>query len=152
MPVPTREQLRAWADDYVKLWNAGDKAAWEKNWRSVAPGDFSMFDPVGTPMKRGIEECALDAWDLFQPTVRFHVPKETLFFNEGHVAWVMQNRFEHKGRQTSANSIETYEFGEDGSVQIRTYYDVPSHEHESMGDLYKVYQPTLPEGSPTDDE
>ena len=147
MPVPTREQLARWAEDYVKLWNEGDKEAWAENWRRVAPGDFVMFDPVGTPEKRGMEECALDAWDLFQPTVRFHVPQETLFFNEGHVGWVMQNHFEHKGRRIHANSIETYEFGADGSVRIRTYYDVPSHGHASMGELYKTHQPTLPEGS-----
>ncbi|WP_300645405.1 nuclear transport factor 2 family protein [Nocardioides sp.] len=150
MARPRREQLRRWAADYVRLWNQGDKAAWERNWRSVAPGDFSMYDPVGTPLKRGIEACALAAWDLFQPTVTFEVPDETLFVSDGHVAWVMHNHFEHKGRPTRARSIETFEFGEDGSVLIRTWYDVPSHDHDSMGELYKVYQPTVPDGSPRD--
>jgi hypothetical protein len=47
------EQLLKWADGYVDLWNAGDKRAWEKNWREVAPGEFRMLDPVGTPERRG---------------------------------------------------------------------------------------------------
>jgi hypothetical protein len=148
MALPTREQLTKWATDYVRLWNEGDKAAWEQNWRAVAPGEFTMWDPVGTPRKRGIEECALGAWDLFQPTVRFHTPEETLFIHEGHVGWVMQNHFERNGEAIHASSIETFEFGTDGSVVIRTFYDVPSHEDPAMGDLYKVYQPTVPGGTP----
>ena len=147
MAIPTREQLVKWAADYVRLWNEGDKAAGERNWREVAPGEFSMWDPVGTPKKHGIEECALGAWDLFQPTVRFHTPPETLFVSDGHVAWVMQNHFERKGRPVCANSIETYAFGEDGSVEIRTYYVIPSHEDPAMGEIYKVYQPTVPGGT-----
>ena len=47
MARPTREQLRRWAADYVRTWNEGDKAAWERNWRSVAPGGFSMYDRPG---------------------------------------------------------------------------------------------------------
>src|SRR5262245_45467286 len=58
MPVPSRAQLLKWADGYVELWNAGDKLAWEQNWRDVAPGEFRMLDPVGTPERRGFEACA----------------------------------------------------------------------------------------------
>ena len=148
MAPPTREQLEKWAAGYVRLWNEGEKRAWEQNWRDVVTGEFSMWDPVGTPMKHGIEECALGAWDLFQPTVKFHTPQETLFINEGHVAWVMQNHFERHGKQTYANSIETYQFGADGSMEIRSYYVIPSHDDAAMGDIYKVYQPTQPLGSP----
>ena len=79
MPVPTREQLIRWADGYVELWNSGDKRAWEKNWRDVAPGEFRMVDPVGTPERLGFEACALAPYDLFQPVLRYHVPAETRF-------------------------------------------------------------------------
>lgn len=141
MAVPTREQLEKWAEGYVRLWNAGDKQGWAENWRTVAPGDFSMWDPVGTPPKHGFAHCGLDSFDLFQPTVRFETPKETLFFNRGHVAWVMQNHFERDGKATYINSIETFSFGDDGSVVIRTHYPVPSHDDEALGDLFQVYLP-----------
>ena len=49
MPIPDRKTLKQWARNYVDLWNAGDKEAWVENWKSVAPGDFRMLDPVGTP-------------------------------------------------------------------------------------------------------
>ncbi len=141
MAEPTGEQLEKWALLYVRLWNEGDREGWGQNWRDVAPGDFTMWDPVGTPPKHGFEHCALDSYDLFQPHVTFHTPKETLFFNRGHVAWVMQNQFERDGVRTSVNSIETFSFAADGSVVIRTHYPVPSHDDEALGDLFKVYLP-----------
>ena len=57
MPVPSRKELLNWAANYVALWNAGDKEAWIANWKKVAPGDFRMLDPVGTPEKSGFQEC-----------------------------------------------------------------------------------------------
>jgi len=60
MPYPSFEALKAWADNYIKLWNAGDKEAWIENWRRVAPGEFRMLDPVGTPEKVGFEHCCVD--------------------------------------------------------------------------------------------
>ena len=98
MALPTRTHLEKWAAGYVSLWNEGDKESWGQNWRDVAPGNFTMWDPVGTPPKYGFELCAYDSFDLFQPTVKFHTPVETLFFNRGHVAWVMQNQYERNGK------------------------------------------------------
>ena len=98
MAVPTKKQLEKWAEAYVRTWNEGDKEAWGQNYRDVAPGEFTMWDPVGTPPKHGFEHCALDSFDLFQASIRFHTPKETLFFNPGHVAWVMQNHHERDGK------------------------------------------------------
>lgn len=147
MPIPTRQQLKTWAADYVRLWNDGDRDGWARNWLAVAPGDFTMWDPVGTPPKHGFQHCALDSFDLFQKRVRFATPKETLFFNRGHVAWVMQNHFEKDGKSTYSNSIETFEFGDDGSVVIRTFYPVPAHSDKALGDLFQVYLPTEEHGA-----
>jgi len=147
MAIPTREQLEKFAAGYVRLWNEGDKEAWKQNWLDVAPGDFTMWDPVGTPPKHGFEHCALDSFDLFQPRIRFHTPKETIFFNPGHLAWVMQNQHERDDKIAASNSIETYAFGEDGSVVIRTYYPVPSHEDEALGDLFQTYLPGQRDGA-----
>jgi hypothetical protein len=145
MPVPSRDDLLQWAENYVALWNAGDKPAWEANWRRVAPGDFRMHDPVGTPEKRGFQECAADAFDLFQPKVRFRIVPGSLFACGNEVAWLLENRFDTGDRETIGRSIETYRFGKDGSVTIRTWYDVPDHDDEALGELFQEY---LPEGGP----
>jgi hypothetical protein len=139
MPIPTRAQLEQWAKNYVALWNAGDKAAWVENWKSVAPGDFRMLDPVGTPEKRGFEACAAAPFDLFQPTIRFRVPEETRFICENEVAWVMENHTPATGRVF--RSIETFRFDSDGSVAIRTYYIVPPASDATLGSLFQTYLP-----------
>jgi len=140
MPTPTREQLITWSEKYVALWNAGDKAAWIRNWKSVAPGDFRMLDPVGTPEKRGFEECAAKPFDLFQPTVKFQIAKGSLFICGNEVAWLMENHATVDGKHNVHVSIETYRFEPDGSVVIRTYYD-PPQQGAPLGDLFETYLP-----------
>ena len=39
MAIPTKKQMLHWAEQYVALWNAGDKAGWVENWRRIAPGN-----------------------------------------------------------------------------------------------------------------
>ncbi len=141
MPVPTTRQLLDWAENYVALWNAGDKAGWEANWRKVAPGDFRMLDPVGTPEKVGFEDCCLKSFDLFQPVVRFRIQPGTLFVCDNEVAWLLENIVQGEQGEQIQYSIETYRFGDDGSVTIRTYYRVPSHSDRDLGDAFKTYLP-----------
>jgi len=143
MSTPTREQLEEWATNYVALWNAGDKDGWIKNWKTVAPGDFRMLDPVGTPEKRGFEDCAAKPFDLFQPKVRFKVVDGTMFICGNEVAWLLENHIDMGGETLVGLSIETYRFEPDGSVVIRTYYRVPEHTDDALGEMFKEY---LPEG------
>ena len=141
MPVPSPEQLRRWADGYVALWNAGDKEGWIRNWRSVAPGDFRMLDPVGTPEKRGFAACAQKPWELFQKRVKFRVVDGTLFICGNEVAWTLENSITADGRTHAALSIETYRFEPDGSVVIRTYYQVPERTADELGQMFQTYLP-----------
>ena len=141
MAKPTRQELQEWADNYIALWNAGDKEAWAENWRRMAPGDFRMLDPVGTPEKRGFEECALDAFDLFQPNVHFKIAEGTLFICDNEVAWLLENHITTDGREFVGYSIETYRFEEDGSVVIRTYYKVPPRTEDELGTIFQEYLP-----------
>ena len=141
MPTPTRTQLLKWAENYVALWNAGDKEAWAANWRSVAPGEFRMLDPVGTPEKKGFEECALAPWDLFQPRVRFRIADGCLFVCDNEVAWLLENEITADGKTEVHKSIETYRFEPDGSVVIRTWYKVPPRTDDELGDMFKEYLP-----------
>ena len=141
MASPNRQQLQDWAKNYVALWNAGDREGWARNWRSVAPGDFRMLDPVGTPEKRGFEHCALDSWDLFQKRVKFRIVDETLFICGNEVAWTLENSITADGKTHAALSIETYRFEPDGSVVIRTYYKVPERTKDELGQMFQTYLP-----------
>ena len=141
MATPTFEQMKHWAEQYVALWNAGDKEAWAANWRAIAPGDFRMLDPVGTPEKRGFEHCCLDSFDLFQPKVKFRIAPGQLFICGNEVAWVMVNIFRKDGEEQHLKSIETYRFGDDGSCEIRTHYDVPPADDPITGQLFAEYLP-----------
>ena len=111
------------------------------NWRTVAPGEFTMLDPVGTPQKRGFQHCALDSFDLFQPTVKYRIAPGTMFICGAEVAWLMENHIDQGGEQRVGFSIETYRFGEDGSVDIRTFYKVPAHSDGRLGTLFQTYLP-----------
>ena len=141
MPKPSIQELKQWAENYIALWNAGDKNGWAENWRSLVSGDFRMLDPVGTPEKRGFQECALDSFDLFQPHVRFKIAEGTLFICDNEVAWLLENHIKTEEEEIVGLSIETYRFEEDGSVTIRTYYRVPERTDDTLGDMFKVYLP-----------
>ena len=141
MPYPTRDEILRWARGYVEHWNSGDKEAWVANWKRIAPGDFVMVDPVGTTPKSGFEGCAADPYDLFQPTMRFRVDPKTSFVCGNEMGWVMENEIEKEGQVELLYSIEVYRFGEDGSVEIRTHYDVPDASNEISGELFQRYLP-----------
>ena len=146
MPIPDKKTLLNWARNYTRFWNEGDKDAWIENWRSVAPGNFRMLDPVGTPEKLGFEHCCLESWDLFQPSVRFNIPEGQLFVCDNEVAWLLENHFEGPDGPQVQFSIETYQFFDNGDVNIRTYYRVPTHDNAAIGDIFKTYLPDNPEG------
>ena len=142
MPTPSFEDLKRWAETYVETWNAGDKQAWIDNWKRVAPGDVRMLDPVGTPEKHGFEHACADSFDLFQKNVRFRIQPDTLFICGNEVAWLLENHIETKSGESRVGlSLETYCFEPDGSVVIRTYYRVPTHQDEDLGTHYQTYLP-----------
>lgn len=141
MAAPTREELEIWADNYVDLWNKGEKDAWVANWKKVAPGGFTMLDPVGTKPKHDFVGCCVEPFDLFQPSTEFRVDPATRFICGNEVGWVMENIFSKDGKKEHMLSIEVYRFGEDGSVEIRTHYDVPEASNPVSGDLFTAYLP-----------
>ena len=139
--MPSREALETWARNYVDLWNQGEKEAWIANWKKLCHGDFKMFDPVGTPPKLDFEGCCLEPYDLFQPSTRFFMDPETLFICGNEVSWVMENTFTKDGQSQLMKSLEVYRFGDDGSVEIRTHYDVPDASDAVAGDVFSEYLP-----------
>lgn len=148
MPTSTFEQLKHWADNYVSLWNAGDKQGWVDNYRALVTGEVRMLDPVGTPEKRGFEHCCVDSWEIFQKDVRFRIQPGTLFICGNEVAWLLENHFTTpEGEAKIGYSIETYRFNDDGSLDIRTWYRVPTHEDAALGTLFQEYLPEQVDGN-----
>ena len=107
----------------------------------VAPGELRMVDPVGTPEKRGFEECCAKPFDLFQPRVQFRIQPGTLFVCGNEVAWLLENHMTVDGETSVQHSIETYRFGEDGSCTVRTWYRVPERSESELGEMFDEYLP-----------
>jgi len=146
MPTPDKKALLHWAQNYVKLWNAGDLDGWVANWKTVSTGEHRMHDPVGTPEKVGFQECCLDAWDLFQARVRFNIPAGQLFVCDNEVAWLLENHFDGPDGPQVQYSIENYCFADNGDVTVRTYYRVPTHDNAAIGDIFQTYLPDHEQG------
>ena len=100
-----------------------------------------MLDPVGTPEKRGFEECCVQSYDLFQPNVKFKIAPGSLFVCANEVAWFLENHITSGGETSIGHSIETYRFEPDGSVVIRTYYRVPARTDDELGQMFQEYLP-----------
>ena len=141
MPIPSKAQLMQFAKDYVALWNAGDREAWLRNWRSVCTGEYRMLDPVGTPEKRGFKACCEDPWELFNGRVEFKHLNDIVLVNGNELAWVLENRITTDGKTITGVSIETFRFEEDGSVVIRTWYEVPDRDPTELGVMFQTYLP-----------
>mgnify|MGYP000229925956 CR=1 FL=1 len=142
MAIPSKKALLAWAGNYDKLWNAGDKQGWIDSYRTVVQGDaIRMLDPVGTPEKYGFQHCCADSWDLFQQNVHFNIPKKSLFVLANEVCWVMENTIKNDGGEHTELSIESFRFEPDGSLVIRTWYRIPQHGNDTLGDMFKTYLP-----------
>jgi hypothetical protein len=54
---------------------------------------------------------------------------------------VLENQITTDGNTHAALSIETYRFEPDGSVVIRTYYQVPERTNDELGQMFQTYLP-----------
>ena len=83
----------------------------------------------------------MDAFDLFQPIVRFKIHEGLVFFCGNTVAWVLENHITTENTTQVTISVETYRFEEDGSVAIRTFYNVPPKGDDEVGRVFRDYLP-----------
>ena len=123
MPAPNAEEIRALITQHVELWNAGDKDAWLGAWQAALPGGVSMEDPVGTPVKRGWDLLA-EAWDA-SPNKDWKLSIDRLIVCGNESAAVIRNEGSIAGTPITVISIEISQFGEDGSVHTKTYWEAP---------------------------
>ena len=78
--------------------------------------------------------------------MRFRIQDGTLFVCANEVAWCLENHFDGPQGPQLHYILETYRFGDDGSLLIRTYYRVPEHKDKSIGDLFQSYLPDNADG------
>ena len=100
-----------------------------------------MHDPAGTPPKAGFENVAFNSYDLFQPTLEMRIVPDLQFICGNEISWVMENTFTKDGETSLLRSIEVLRFDEDGSVEIRTYYDIPNAAEPVADELFSEYLP-----------
>jgi hypothetical protein len=124
MGVPSREARLAHAAKHCELWNAGKKEDFVASWRTIAQGDVTMYDPVGTKAKHGFDHATGEAFDMFQAINKMYML--TVKVNGNEMAWVIENHFGTGDDISKTYSIETYAWDDDGNLTIKTYYEVPS--------------------------
>lgn len=139
MSAPSAEQIRAAISRHVELWNAGDKEAWLAHWQSVVPGEATMEDPVGTPLKRGWNVMS-EVWDA-SPNADWKLGIDLLYVCGSTAAAVIRNSGTVNGEPAVIHSIEVYKFGDDGSLHTSTFWDL------SAGNEYAQWTTETGEGS-----
>ena len=133
-PVRSADEMRAFFLHAHELWNAHDRDAWIAHWRTVVPGDdYTMEDPVGSPMKRGFDACRVGAWEFWNSAVQLSARNIIVCGND--VAMVVDNTVATDGAASTTTSIETYAFGAPGSMLERNYWEVA----EGTEDLVAQY-------------
>jgi hypothetical protein len=125
MPQLSAAEIRQFIERHVELWNAGEKEPWLAHMKSASAGGLTMEDPVGTPVKRGPDVMS-EAWDAAFNEYPWQLTIEHLVVCANEIAVVIRNEGEVKGAPVTVHSIETYKFGNDGSMQVRTYFDIPT--------------------------
>ena len=141
--VPSRQARLAHAAKHAELWNAGKREEWIASWRTIAPAEVRMFDPVGTEEKHGFDTATGDAFDMFQSILK--IKMITVQVNGNEMAWVCENYFGTEPNVQKAYSIETFAWDDDGNLLIKTYYPMP----ETVGSDSDPYAHLLEEPAVT---
>jgi hypothetical protein len=115
-------EFRAFVERWYELWNDNDKQGWLEHWRSVAPGEPQIEDPVGKPVKRGwgmVEEL----WDRTGED-HFKVVIQEIFVCGDEAAAVCHAEGTFRGTTFQIPSVDVHQFhGE--SLAIRSYWEIP---------------------------
>ena len=81
-----------------------------------------MEDPVGTPVKRGWDVMS-EVWDA-SPNADWKVSIEKFYVCASTGAAVIRNVGHVEGVPTVIESIEIYEFRDDGSLHTKTFWEL----------------------------
>jgi hypothetical protein len=123
--TPRGEDLERFIRRWYELWNQQDKDGWLRHWRDTAPGEPTLEDPVGTPIKRGWE-LAGELWDRSGPDHPV-VHIEQLIVGGSEAAVVARNKGTYKGEPLVIPSVDIWRFNDDGSSVARSFWVIPEH-------------------------
>jgi steroid delta-isomerase len=108
---------------HVGFWNAMDRDAWV----AIFSPEVTFEDPVGGPLKRGLE-AVHNSWDRsFVPGRRWTLHPTFVVGAGSECAVAMTNRGDLDGRLVETRSIEIFRVGDDGRiVSVRSFFDQPT--------------------------
>ncbi len=121
MTARTEAELRELLETSERLWNAGDREAWEKLWRTAVPGELVLESPVGSEPRRGFEAARRQMWDEVHP----QITTKHLIVSGDSAAAMTENVVEVDGQKITVLSIDTYDFDRAGNCYERNYFSVP---------------------------
>jgi hypothetical protein len=104
-----------------------------------------MWDPVGTEPRCGLTSAAADPFDMWQPVTRLHAPDETFCICANEICWVMENHLEVDGQDVFRISIENYQFREDSSIHIRSWWEMPDPDSDLARAFGRIMAEYLPD-------
>jgi hypothetical protein len=122
---PSAAEMRATIERHIELWNAGEKEAWVAHWKLTSTGGMTWEDPVGTPPKRGSDFLG-GLWDAAFSQGAWTLSVDHLVTCSNELAMLVSNEGVVEGATIVVRSIETYRFGDDGSLHVRAYFDIPA--------------------------
>lgn len=113
--------IRRW----YELWNDQDKEGWLRHWKNTAPGEPTLEDPVGTPVKRGWE-IAAELWDRTGPNhPAVHIQQLIIGGCEGVV--VCHNEGTYRDEPLVIPSVDVWRLDADGTSAVRSFWEIPDH-------------------------
>lgn len=114
---------RTAVEKHAEFWNARDRDSWV---RLFSP-EVTFEDPVGGPLKRGLE-AVHNSWDRsFRPGRRWYLHPQQIVEAGAEAAVVMRNEGHLEDRVVEVNGIEIFTVDADGLiVSVRSFFDQPT--------------------------
>jgi hypothetical protein len=99
-----------------------DKDGWLDCWRAMAPGEPSLWDPVGTPLKRGWD-FACELWDRTGPD-HPKVGIQQLIIGGNEAVVVASNEGTYRGEQLIIPSVDVWKINADHPWKSAIYLTI----------------------------
>lgn len=114
---------RTAVEKHVEHWNAVDRESWIR----LFSLEVTFEDPVGAPVKRGME-AVHNSWDRsFRPGRRWYLRPRQIVEAGSEAAVVMHNEGHLEGQVVEVNGIEIFTVDDTGLiVGVRSFFDQPT--------------------------
>lgn len=119
------QELETFIRRWYQLWNEQDREGWLRHWRETAPGEPTLEDPVGTPLKRGWD-LAGELWDRTGPN-HPAVTITQMITGGSEAVVVCHNEGAYRGEPLIIPSVDVWRLNPDGSSAVRSFWEIPDH-------------------------